>query len=100
MAELPDPLDNEVAISVDIKETGVTAKSKSRLVSGLDRLLGNLSDWANVRLEGDIRARRATSTANEKVIGALAEYAVHKLKVDPAFAERALASHVDGILRS
>ena len=100
MTESPDPLDNEVSVSVDIKETGVTAKSKSRLVSGLDRLLGNLSDWANVRLEGDIRSRRAAASANEKLTGALTDYAIEQLHADPAFAQRALAHHLESTLRS
>lgn len=100
MTESQDPLDNEVSVSLDIKETGVTAKSKSRLVSGLDRLLGNLTDWANVRLEGDIRSKRAVASANEKLTGALTDYAVEQLQADPEFAQRALAHHMESTLRS
>ncbi len=100
MSDSNDPLDNEVSASIEIRDSGVTAKSRSRLISGLDRLVGNLSDWANVRLEGDIRTRRATSGAEEKIIGALAEQAIKKLHTDPAFAERALETHLEAILRS
>jgi hypothetical protein len=42
-----DHLDKETSVSVDLTETGVTAKAKSRLVAAIDRLGGNLLEILN-----------------------------------------------------
>lgn len=92
-----DPLNNPVSLSGELTESGVKAAANSRAVSGIDRLIGNFSDWVNVRLEKGISRRRAVMEGEQKLIAAAADYGVERMGRDEAFAERALSNHLEGI---
>lgn len=88
-----DHLSNEVSIIAEMTPTGVTAKAKSRFISGIDRLGGNLTEWVNVRIEAGTSLRRARVKGEERLLEAAVQYGVDRLGKDPDFAERALQHH-------
>jgi hypothetical protein len=90
---IDDHLDREVSIGVELTESGVKAKAKSRFVSAVDRLFGNFSELANVPMERRISRERSLIEGEKKVIGALVEYGVNRIKTDPEFAQRVAEKH-------
>ncbi|KRR14754.1 DUF2806 domain-containing protein [Bradyrhizobium valentinum] len=89
-----DVLDKETSVSVELTESGVKAKAKSRTVAALDRLGGNLSELLNVRMERHVTRERAIITGEKKMIEAAVEYGIDRLKKDPDFAERVAEKHL------
>jgi hypothetical protein len=83
-----DPLSNEVSVSAEMTATGVTAKAKSRFISGIDRLGGNLTEWVNARLEADTSLRRAKMKGEERLLDAAVQYGIEQLGKDAGFEPR------------
>jgi hypothetical protein len=67
-----DHLDKETSVTVKTSEDGFEAKAKSRVVSGVDRLLGNLTEVGNVYLEGRTTSKRSRIEAEKLVMQAAA----------------------------
>jgi hypothetical protein len=97
MAE--DHLDKETSASVEMTPTGVKASAKSRLVAAIDRLCGNVFELLNAPMEAKTAETRALSEARVRAIEAMTEAGIDRLKADPDFADRAVRSHLDRILR-
>jgi hypothetical protein len=78
-----DPLNDGVGLSVSLVPHGIDAKAKSRFISAIDGLLGNLVDipgaWAS-GVRGRMRARNKTL---EQLIEADASAAVKALSDEP-----------------
>lgn len=83
-----DHLDREVLVSVDLTESGIKAKAKSRFLSAVDRWGGNVFEWMNVRIEEDTSRRRAEIDARKRVTAAAANAYARELRGSPALAER------------
>jgi Protein of unknown function (DUF2806) len=94
-----DHLDKETSVSVDLTETGVTAKAKSRFVAAIDRLGGNLAELINVPMERRISRDRAKIIGETQVIEAVVQYGVDRLKHDPEFAQHVAENHFGKIFR-
>jgi hypothetical protein len=88
-----DHLDKETSVGVELTETGVKAKAKSRLVAAFDRLGGNIFELVNVRMERRISRERSMIAGERKVIEAAIEYGLDRLKKDPEFAQRVAETH-------
>lgn len=86
---MQDHLDKSTSLSVELTETGVTAKAKSRFVAAVDRLGGNLVELVNAPMERRISRQRAISDGEAELVRAVAKFGIDKLKHDPEFAERA-----------
>ncbi|WP_181315848.1 DUF2806 domain-containing protein [Rhizobium sp. JAB6] len=88
-----DHLSTETSISAELTETGVKAAAKSRAVSAVDRLIGNVADLGNAWLEGISARRRAKTEGERQLIEAAAKYGVERMNADDEFANRALENH-------
>nr|WP_176024879.1 DUF2806 domain-containing protein [Brucella pseudintermedia] len=97
--EKEDHLSNEVSISAEMTENGVKASAKSRFLSALDRLCGNIAEIGNAHLEGFASRRRAKTEGEVTLIKETAQYGVHKLEHDSVFAERAFNNQYQKTLR-
>lgn len=93
-----DHLDKETSVSVDLTETGATAKAKSRFVAAVDRLGGNLAELLNVPIERRVSRERAIIAAEKQIIEASAKYGIDRMQIDPEFAQRAVEKHLGQVL--
>ena len=93
-----DPLDTETSVAAELTPTGLKASAKSRFIAAADRLLGNIVELGNVRLETGISRRRAVIEGERALIAAAADHGVKRMGRDPQFVERALANHLQGVL--
>jgi hypothetical protein len=84
-----DHLDRETSVSLDVTETGLEAKSKSRFIAAVDRFGGNLVELMNAPMERKVQRERAVAAGEVELVAAVTKYGVEKLQHDPAFAERA-----------
>lgn len=89
-----DPLSEEISVSGELTETGFKASAKSRFVSATDRLLGNGVDWFSYRLERAASLARAQTSADVKIIQAIAEAATLQINTDSELVRRAIESHI------
>lgn len=92
-----DHLDKEVSVAAEATPTGVKASAKSRFISGLDRLGGNITELLNVPIERRTAVARAKMEGEKKLIEAAAQYGIERMKHDPTFAARAIENHFEGI---
>ncbi|WP_316165177.1 MULTISPECIES: DUF2806 domain-containing protein [unclassified Bradyrhizobium] len=92
-----DHLDKETSVSVDLTPIGVKAKARSRFVAAFDRLCGNAVELLNIPMERRISRDRATIDGEKKVISAIVDYGLRRLKRDPQFAERVAEKHLEQI---
>lgn len=89
-----DANEQDVSISVEIAPTGLKAGAKSRLVSAIDRLGGNLVELVNVPLENHLNKGRAVGRADVKLIDGLGELRLEQLHQNPDFGAEALERHL------
>lgn len=89
-----DHLDKETSVSAELTPTGVKASAKSRFVAAVDRLGGNLVELLNTPIEAKTSEKRALAEGRIRAINAITELGLDRLKTDPAFAERAVHSHL------
>lgn len=94
-----DHLNNEVSVSARITESGLEAKSKSRLFSAVDRLLGSLFDVPSAALEASSARKRAESDAEVDLIRAVGEQAARIASSDPDIVRRSIDQYARSILR-
>jgi hypothetical protein len=83
-----DHLDKEKSISVELTERGLKASSNLRSINAFERLLGNLPELLNVKLERYISRERATIDGEKAVIDTAAAYVVDRIGRDNEFAAR------------
>jgi len=95
-----DHLDNEIEVSAQLTQSGVTAKAKSRTVSAIDRLGGNLVDFLNTKIEKRTSRDRAIIRGEKQLMDAVVKSAVERIEVDPAFADRAVRAHFHDVLEN
>lgn len=62
-----DPLNNEISITTKIEDTGLAATVKSRAISALDRLVGNIINVPSAALERRERRLRLKEEINETI---------------------------------
>lgn len=94
-----DHLNNEVSVSARITESGVEAKSKSRLFSAVDRLLGSVFDVPSAALEASSARKRAESDAEVDLIRAVGQQAALLASSDPDIVRRSIDQYARSILR-
>lgn len=94
-----DPLSGETSVSAQVTPTGINAKAKSRFVSAVDRLAGNIVDLPNLALERWAERARARTEAERKIVEAAGAAAAKRIESDPAFADRAIDAHLSRIMR-
>ena len=88
-----DHLDNNVAIAAQLVERGIQLKAQSRAVSGIDRLLGNLSELVNAPIE----RRNARIRAEQDIIEALRDEAVARIKDGRGIAQQILETKINRV---
>lgn len=95
MVDAPDKdvLSNEIAVSAELTPTGVTAKAKSRTISALDRLGGNLIQLLNNPVERKVDRDRARAAAETSLIEAWGEHDARQVTKQTTFAATALEQH-------
>lgn len=94
-----DPLDNEISISVELTDSGLKGKAKTRAVAAVDRLLGNVVDIPNVMIERWLAPARAKIAAETLIIDAARDQVLNRIGSDPKFAQQAIENHLVGVLR-
>jgi hypothetical protein len=85
---MTDYLDRETSVLVEVTETGLQAKTRSRFVAAVDRLGGNLLELVNAPIERRIVRQRAVAAGEGELVAAVTKFGLEKLRTDPAFAER------------
>jgi hypothetical protein len=90
---------NSVSISGELTQTGVKASIMSRAVSAWDRLWGAKADKRRAPIDADIAETTALSAARVKMIDALGDMGVDRLKNDPEFAAGAMENFLPSLLR-
>ncbi|TGV61116.1 DUF2806 domain-containing protein [bacterium M00.F.Ca.ET.141.01.1.1] len=91
--------DDTVSVSGELTDTGVKASIKSRAVSAWDRLFGAKADKRRAPIDAEVAETTAISAARVKMIEALGELGVDRLKNDPEFAARAMENFLPSLLR-
>ncbi len=94
-----DPLDNEIIISGKLSESGIEGKVKSRLISSIDRLGGNLVDLLNVRMENKTKIARAKTLSEVQMIEMTQKAVGSYVSDNGEFARRAAANYLSKIER-
>jgi hypothetical protein len=89
----------EISIGGGLTTTGIKASVKSRGLSAWDRLWGAKADKRRVPIDADIAEASALSNARVKMINALGDMAIDRLKTDPEFAARAVDTFIPQALR-
>jgi hypothetical protein len=92
-----DHLDKETSVAVDLTPTGLTAKAKSRFVAAFDRLCGNAVELLNAPMEKRISRDRAMIEGEKKIVSAIVDYGIGRMKRDPQFADRVAEKHLERI---
>lgn len=90
---------DEISASAELTPTGFKAKLKSRAASAIDRFWGSKVDRKSVPIEADNAEIKAMSNARVKIIDALGDLGVERLKNDPEFAARAVDNFLPSLLR-
>lgn len=90
-----DPLANDVSISAEMTDSSIKLSAKSRLVSGLDRLGGNLSELINVPME----RRNAKLRGETQIIEAISAAAIDRIKSDPEVVDQLIAKQLHSAAR-
>lgn len=85
---MEDHLDKTTSVSVELTDSGVKAKAKSRIIAAVDRFGGNLVELANAPMERRISRQRAIAAGETALVKAVADFGIEKLKHDPEFAQR------------
>ena len=85
-----DHLDKETSLSAKLSENGIEAKAKSRFISGVDRLLGNVTEFANVYLEKKTGSQRSRIEAERLIIKAAVEAVTVDVREDKLLAQHIL----------
>ena len=87
-----DPLDKTVELGAELTESGLSLKAKGRFFAAIDRLGGNVVDRLNIALERKQIPERAEIEGQRRLIEAMADHAIDRMKTDPDFADRAAAN--------
>lgn len=90
---------HEISVGGELTSTGFRASVKSRLASAVDRLLGSKVDRKSIPIEAENAEAAAVAAGRVKMLEALSELGVERLKSDPEFAARALENFLPSILR-
>lgn len=90
----------EVSVSAELSEKGIKAYAKSRFLSAVDHLGGNVFEIVNSRLEQGNDRRRAVAEDEIKIIRAAADSIVDQMSGDPEFTRRAFENHFARVLKS
>ncbi|UWR19755.1 DUF2806 domain-containing protein [Sulfitobacter pontiacus] len=85
-----DHLDKETSLTAILSENGIQAKAKSRFVSGVDRLLGNVTEIANVFLESKTGTKRSRIEAEKLLIQAAVSTLTAEVREDKLLAKQIL----------
>lgn len=99
MTDLTDPSKHEVNAKVELTENGLELKIRSRTVSGLDRLGGNLLEMINTRLEGRNNKARALNEAEARAIEAASEKLTELIRQEDQMLKQVLEPHLKGVAR-
>jgi len=92
-----DPLDKNVTIGAELTEKGFKANARMRTVAALDRLVGNAVDFLNLPIERRNVQARAKIEGERKLIEAISDYTIDRMKTDPEFANRAAENYIRSI---
>lgn len=94
-----DPLSSDVSVSGEMTETGIKASAKSRAVSAIDRLVGNVVDLANPFLEGIAARQRSKNVSDAEIAKALAKKMVEQIEQSQQpYAAEVIESHLRDVL--
>ncbi len=94
-----DHLDKELSVSAQITTTGVEARTKSRAIAAIDRLIGSAIDRFSAPIETSTEEIRARSSAQIKLIETLGELGIESVKANPKAVLKAIESNFDHIFR-
>ncbi|MCX8572667.1 DUF2806 domain-containing protein [Aminobacter sp. MET-1] len=89
----------EIGVSTELTPNGFSAKVKSRTASAWDRLWGSKVEKRSIPIEAENAEAKAISDGRVKMINALSEIGVERLKSDPEFAARAVENMFPSLLR-
>lgn len=78
-----DPLDNEISVEAEISENGIKAKARSRFLSSIDRLFGNIFDLANTSIEEKLTTKRIRIDSRKKISSTAIQTIVRTVEEDP-----------------
>lgn len=90
---------DEVSFGGELTETGAKVTIKSRTVAALDRLGGALWNRRRAPIDAEVAEANARSDARVKVIDAIGELAIEKLKNNPEFAAQAIEGLIPTLVR-
>ena len=90
-----DHLDKGISVSGQLVERGIQFRAQSRAVSGIDRLLGNLTELVNAPLE----RRAARIRAEQALIEALGQVAIERASQDVELAKQVLDVNIRRVAR-
>lgn len=94
-----DPLDNQVALEIQITKSGLTGKAKSRAVSGFDRLIGNITEFFNVKIEAVTAPQRSQIERQKRLSAATTDDEIAQITQNTELTQRALAIEIASINR-
>lgn len=95
-----DHLDKEISVSTRLTDHGIEARARSRTLSAIDRLGGNIFELLNTKIERSTSRARAIIDGEKQLIEAMAKSAVERIDIDPMFADRALRAHFQDVLQN
>ncbi|MCA0278887.1 MAG: DUF2806 domain-containing protein [Proteobacteria bacterium] len=89
----------EIGVSAELTPSGFSAKIKSRTASAWDRLWGSRVENKSIPIESQNAEAKALSDVRVKMIHALGDLGMDRLKSDPDFAARAVENFLPSLMR-
>lgn len=90
---------DDVSFTGELTETGMKVAARSRFVSAIDRLGGNVVDLLGSPIDGWNERRKAKLAGEKLLIEAAAKFGVNELTKDGEFATRVFANHFGKLAR-
>lgn len=94
-----DSKQNETGLSIGVTSTSVEVKVRSRFVRAWDHFFGAKADLKGLAAEREILLARTRQANEARIIDALGDVAVEKIKSDRSLAEVLVDSHFNGVMR-
>jgi hypothetical protein len=97
-AMIEDPLDKTTSIGAELTESGLNVNAKSRTVAAIDRLVGNAVDFLNLPVERRNVQERTRIEGERRLVEAIRDGALERMKMDPAFADRVTQNYLRSLV--
>ncbi|MER9851239.1 DUF2806 domain-containing protein [Mesorhizobium sp. M0106] len=94
-----EPTPNETGLTIGVTGNSIEIKVRSRFVRAWDYFFGAKAEFKGLGIEREILLARTKQANEAKIIDALGDAAVERIKSDRSLAEVLVDSHFNGVMR-